>query len=82
MNNAPTCISGASRYITKTQTNLISIALTQLFLQIALISLINERAGELCQVVGSGGAPGVCPQSHFAQDDPWEEKSSQNIDGV
>lgn len=68
MNNAPTCISGGSKYITETQTSLISIAPTQLFLQIAVISLTNERAGELCQMVGSGGAPGVCPQSHFFQD--------------
>lgn len=45
------------------------------------MSLINERAGELCEVVGSGGAPGARPQSHFAQDAPWQ-KSSQNIDGV
>lgn len=38
------------------------------------MSLIHEKVGELCWWRGLVGFP----PGHFAQDTPWEEKTSQN----
>lgn len=58
----------------KTQTVLICTPQPHLFIPIVVMPLIHERAGELCWWRGLVGFP----PGHFAQDAPWEEKTSQN----